>query len=38
MVTRELADALIASTNGPGQDLAQAALLVARIEYPDLDP
>jgi regulator of sirC expression with transglutaminase-like and TPR domain len=38
MVTRELADALIASTNGPGQDLAEAALLVARIEYPDLDP
>ncbi len=38
MVTRELADALIASTNGPGQGLAEAALLVARIEYPDLDP
>nr|AFY17084.1 hypothetical protein [uncultured bacterium 'To-T 020 P12'] len=38
MVTKELADALIASTNGPGQDLAEAALLVARIEYPDLDP
>ncbi len=38
MVTKELSDALIASTNGPGRDLAQAALLIARIEYPDLDP
>jgi regulator of sirC expression with transglutaminase-like and TPR domain len=38
MVTKELTDALIASTSGPGQDLAHAALIVARIEYPDLDP
>lgn len=33
-----LADALTAATNAPGTDLAQAALVIARIEFPNLDP
>jgi regulator of sirC expression with transglutaminase-like and TPR domain len=32
-----LADALVAATNAPGVGLAQAALVIARIEYPRLD-
>ena len=35
---RELVDALLAATNAPGIGLAQAALAIARIEYPRLDP
>ena len=34
---KELVDALIAASNAPGTSLAQAALVVARIEYPRLD-
>ena len=34
----DLLDALVASTNAPGTSLAPAALTVARIEYPHLDP
>ena len=32
-----LADALAAASNAPGTDLAEAALVIARIEYPQLD-
>ena len=35
---RDLVDALLAATNAPGIGLAQAALAIARIEYPRLDP
>ena len=35
---RELVDALLAASNAPGVGLAQAALAIARIEYPRLDP
>ncbi len=35
---RDLIDALTAASNTPGVSLAQAALLIARIEYPHLDP
>lgn len=34
---RELVDALVAATNSPGPGLAEAALVIARIEYPKLD-
>jgi regulator of sirC expression with transglutaminase-like and TPR domain len=34
---RDLADALTAASNVPGTSLAQAALVIARIEYPRLD-
>jgi regulator of sirC expression with transglutaminase-like and TPR domain len=35
---RNLAEALTLATNAPGTDLARAALVIARIEYPHLDP
>jgi len=35
---RNLVDALVAASNAPGTGLAQAALVIARIEYPQLDP
>jgi regulator of sirC expression with transglutaminase-like and TPR domain len=35
---RNLAEALTLATNAPGTDLARAALVIARIEYPQLDP
>ena len=35
---KELVDALIAASNAPGTALAPAALVIARIEYPRLDP
>ena len=35
---KDLVDALVAATNAPGTGLAQAALVIARIEYPQLDP
>lgn len=35
---KDLVDALIAATNAPGGGLAEAALVIARIEYPRLDP
>jgi hypothetical protein len=35
---KDLVDALIAASNTPGTALAQAALVIARIEYPRLDP
>ena len=35
---KELAAALMAATNAPGTGLAAAALVIARIEYPHLDP
>jgi regulator of sirC expression with transglutaminase-like and TPR domain len=35
---KDLVDALIAASNAPGTSLAQAALVIARIEYPKLDP
>ena len=38
MVSKELTDALVAAATEPGTGLAQAALVVARIEYPNLDP
>ena len=38
MIPKDLSDALIEATTGPGSGLAQAALLIARIEYPHLDP
>jgi regulator of sirC expression with transglutaminase-like and TPR domain len=34
---RDLIDALTAASNAPGTGLAQAALVIARIEYPRLD-
>jgi regulator of sirC expression with transglutaminase-like and TPR domain len=35
---RNLADALLQAADAPGPDLAQAALVIARIEFPRLDP
>jgi regulator of sirC expression with transglutaminase-like and TPR domain len=35
---RDLVDALVAASNAPGTGLAHAALVIARIEYPKLDP
>ena len=35
---RDLVDALTAASNAPGTSVAQAALVIARIEYPRLDP
>ena len=35
---KELVDALVAASNAPGTALAPAALAIARIEYPRLDP
>ena len=35
---KDLADALTAASNAPGTALANAALVIARIEYPRLDP
>ncbi len=35
---KDLVDALIAASNAPGTSLAQAALVIAQIEYPLLDP
>jgi len=35
---RDLVEELIAASNAPGTALAQAALVIARIEYPRLDP
>lgn len=35
---KDLADALTAASSVPGTGLAQAALVIARIEYPRLDP
>jgi len=37
-VSKTLADQIVAAADRPGSDLAAAALLVARIEYPRLDP
>ena len=37
-VKRDLVSALIAATNAPGIGLADATLIIARIEYPRLDP
>ena len=34
---KDLVDALVAASNAPGTGLAQAALVIARIEYPRLD-
>ncbi|MGH9257961.1 MAG: SirB1 family protein [Vicinamibacterales bacterium] len=34
---RDLAEALVAAVNAPGPDLADAALVIARLEYPRLD-
>jgi regulator of sirC expression with transglutaminase-like and TPR domain len=38
MLPKDLADALVAATTGADYSLAEAALLVARIEYPHLTP
>ncbi|MBI2185579.1 MAG: transglutaminase family protein [Acidobacteria bacterium] len=35
---KELVDELLAASNAPGTALAHAALVIARIEYPRLDP
>jgi regulator of sirC expression with transglutaminase-like and TPR domain len=35
---KELVDELIAASHAPGTSLAQAAFVIARIEYPRLDP
>ena len=35
---KNLADALLQAANAPGSDLAEAALVIARIEFPRLDP
>ena len=35
---KALVDALLAASNTPGTSLAQAAFVIARIEYPRLDP
>jgi regulator of sirC expression with transglutaminase-like and TPR domain len=35
---REVVEALTAASNAPGTSLAQAAFVIARIEYPRLDP
>jgi regulator of sirC expression with transglutaminase-like and TPR domain len=37
-VKRDLVDALIAASNAPGTGLAQAAFVIAQIEYPRLNP
>jgi regulator of sirC expression with transglutaminase-like and TPR domain len=37
-VRKHLAEELVAASNVPGASLAQAALVIARIEYPRLDP
>jgi len=37
-VKKDLASALISASNAPGTSLARATLLIARIEYPHLDP
>jgi regulator of sirC expression with transglutaminase-like and TPR domain len=37
-VKQEIIDALIAASNAPGSRLANAALVIAQIEYPRLDP
>jgi regulator of sirC expression with transglutaminase-like and TPR domain len=37
-VKKDLAAALISASNAPGTSLARATLLIARIEYPRLDP
>ena len=37
MMRKDLADALTAASNAPGVGLAQAALVIARIEYPKLE-
>ena len=38
VMQRNLVDALMAASNAPGADLAPAALVIARLEYPHLDP
>jgi regulator of sirC expression with transglutaminase-like and TPR domain len=38
LMRRNLVDALLEATNAPGTSLAQAALVIACIEYPNLDP
>jgi regulator of sirC expression with transglutaminase-like and TPR domain len=35
---KDLVDALTAASNAPGADLAPAALVIARLEYPRLEP
>ena len=35
---KDLVSALVAATNAPGIGLADATLIIARIEYPRLDP
>jgi regulator of sirC expression with transglutaminase-like and TPR domain len=35
---KDLVDALMAASNAPGADLARAALVIARLEYPRLEP
>ena len=35
---RSLADALLRAANAPGPDLAASALVIARLEYPHLEP
>jgi regulator of sirC expression with transglutaminase-like and TPR domain len=35
---RSLADALVGAANAPGPDLAASALVIARLEYPHLEP
>ena len=35
---KDLASALVAASNAPGTGLADATLVIARIEYPHLDP
>jgi regulator of sirC expression with transglutaminase-like and TPR domain len=37
-VKKDLASSLVAATNAPGIGLADATLIIARIEYPHLDP
>jgi regulator of sirC expression with transglutaminase-like and TPR domain len=37
-VKKDLTSALISASNAPGTSLARATLLIARIEYPRLDP
>jgi regulator of sirC expression with transglutaminase-like and TPR domain len=37
-VNKDLASALISASNAPGTSLARGTLLIARIEYPRLDP
>ena len=37
-MSKTLADQIVDAADRPGSDLAAAALLVARIEYPRLDP